>query len=85
MLHNLPSLYVVKSMSKSSLNFIHKRAHAVVNILRYDMFMDLQKLRKISLNLIFYNFQIIPDIILFVCVYIIALSIAKLCTICQCL
>lgn len=32
MLHNLPSLYMFKRMSKSSLNFIYKRAYTVVNI-----------------------------------------------------
>lgn len=42
--------------------------------------MDLQhptQLREIPLNFIFYNFQIIPDITLFIYVYIIALSITK--------
>lgn len=65
MLHDLPSLNVFKSMSKSSLNFIHKRADAVVNILRYEMFMSLQnptQLREIPLNLMLYKFQIIPNI-----------------------
>lgn len=36
MLHNPPDLYLFKSMSKSSLSFIYKRAYAVVNILKYD-------------------------------------------------
>lgn len=73
-------------MSKSSLNFIHKRAYAVFNILMSDM--DLQhptQVRETPLNFIFYNFQTIPDITLFIYVYIIALSIKKLCTVCQCL
>lgn len=43
MLQNLPSLYLFKSMSKSSLNFIYKRAYAVINILKeWQCFMDLQ-------------------------------------------
>lgn len=35
---------------------------------------------EIHLNLIFYNLQTIPNITLFICVYIIALSITKLCS-----
>lgn len=86
MLHNLPSLYVLKSMSKSSLNLINKRAYAVVNVLKYDDVSWIYSIqhKEIPLNFIFYN-QMIPKITLFIYVYIIALSITKLCTICQCL
>lgn len=65
MLQNLQSLYVFKSMSKSSLNFIYKRAYTEVNILiRCDKVLWIYSIKHkvIPLNFIFYNIQINPDI-----------------------
>lgn len=77
MLHNLPSLYVFGSMSESSLNFIYKRAYAVVNILKFNNVLWIYSIRhkEIPLHFIFYYLQIIPDIpLLFI---YIALSITE--------
>lgn len=59
----------------------------MVNIIRYDNVLWINSIqhKEITVNFIFYNIQRIPKIILFIYVYIIALSITKLCTICQCL
>lgn len=76
-------------MQKVLLHFSFKRAYIFVQFPKVRQhFMDFQhptKRENICLNFICYSLQTVPVMALFMWVYITAISISKLCTVCQCL